>query len=376
MGIPDENDFEYAMTLVNIVAFLLLTMYAIVYVSIPPSKVQMQPLPQRVKFCIFWNIYVCAISMVMNLVSMSTKLDDGVMEWFGRYLHICRPLEWLLTCPLMMLQVVVVAGPLVPGRRRIEIVGTTVSVLIIGFFATVTERLEVRGCLFACGVCGFITLVHKFSQIMHEHTGGETSLFSMKPDKDGKHPALKKVLFKVLLTWVAFPIWWFLSPDGFNVMKDHDLHQGVFLLLNIISKAVFCYAIFCLDGVEEPVYVERYSETIQSPTFKHNYGTEKKPEPMSPIAAQEQLMQERMAKLDEMFEKLRQDRVSDKKKANNDAPKSKCLSQMVEETRRKINAIKDDVGDGANPTLAALWQFITKDGGGSASLQPVIKRNQ
>ena len=32
-----------------------------------------------------------------------------------------------------------------------------------------------------------------------------------------------------------------MSADGFKVVEDHDIHQGVFLLLNIFAKAVFIW---------------------------------------------------------------------------------------------------------------------------------------
>jgi bacteriorhodopsin len=321
MSVPDNNEFEYAMTLVNIVMFLLLTMYGVLYVTETPAKVQNMPLKTRVRYCIGWNIYVCAISCVMNGVSLTTRLDDGVMAWFGRYIHIARPLEWLLTCPLMMLEVVVVAGPLVQSKRRVEIVGITVAILILGFFATVAQRTGTRASLFVCGAVGFCALATKMDQVVYEHTGTETRLFTTKTDKDGNSPALKKVLIKVLATWVVFPIWWFLSPDGFSIVEDHDVHQGVFLLLNIISKAVFCYCIFALDGVPEPKYVARYADTVSSPTFKYRYSmnngnSESKSEVTSdtalPASKREQLLEERMAKLDDLFEHFRHNMALDK----------------------------------------------------------------
>ena len=45
--------------------------------------------------------------------------------------------------------------------------------------------------LFACGACGFGLLVSVLSAVVTEHTGGETSLFTLAPDKDGKQPPLK-----------------------------------------------------------------------------------------------------------------------------------------------------------------------------------------
>jgi len=62
--------------------------------------------------------------------------------------------------------------------------------------------------------------------------------------------------------------------------------------------------------------------------------------------------------------------------AGDTAPQSKCLASMVTDTKRKIDAIADDIKKGANPTLAALWKFVVMEGGGSAQLSPVVSQNK
>jgi hypothetical protein len=103
------------------------------------------------------------------------------------------------------------------------------------------------------------------STIVTEHTGGETSLWSFEPDADGKQPPLKKLCLKVVSTWIGFPIWWSLSPDGFGFVTDFDLHQGVFLLLNIVSKMVFVIVVFRLDCVPVPQYESRHAPAETKP---------------------------------------------------------------------------------------------------------------
>merc|ERR1719428_2002959 len=83
-------------------------------------------------------------------------------------------------------------------------------------------------------------------RVVEEHTDGDTRLFS-STSKSGKSTPLKALLVKVLATWIGFPIWWAMSPDGFNVVEDRDIHSGIFLLLNVVAKAVFIWYVYTLD---------------------------------------------------------------------------------------------------------------------------------
>ena len=42
---------------------------------------------------------------------MATRFDEHASALFSQYLHVCRPIEWLFTCPVMMMTVAVLGGP-------------------------------------------------------------------------------------------------------------------------------------------------------------------------------------------------------------------------------------------------------------------------
>merc|ERR1719326_2332417 len=146
-----------------------------------------------------------------------------------------------------MLQIAIIGGKRVKANRPFQLVNTTVVILLLGFAATVAGDQFLKMALFACGACGFIVLSHLMDRVVFESTGGEHRLFGSTGDEVSKAPPLKRLLVKVLATWIGFPVWWAMSPDGFSVITDHDLHQGIFLLLNIISKVVFVWYIYTLD---------------------------------------------------------------------------------------------------------------------------------
>jgi len=147
----------------------------------------------------------------------------------------------------MMLEIAILGGPRVKANRPFQLINVTVVILLLGFGATVAQDIFLKVALFGCGACGFLMLAYLFDRVVYEHTGGETRLFSSAGDSSGKTPPLKRLLIKVLATWVGFPVWWTMSPDGFSVVEDRDVHQGVFSILNIVSKVVFVWYIFALD---------------------------------------------------------------------------------------------------------------------------------
>jgi bacteriorhodopsin len=238
--------FEYAATLVNLVAFFLMTVYGLFYVSPAVGEVRVLSWKERVRWCIKVNVYIAAISLAFNVLAMATRFDEQASSLFGYYLHICRPLEWLFTCPLMMLEMAILGGPKLQANRPFQLVSVTVVLLLLGFGATVSQDIFLKFALFACGSSGFVVLARLMDRVVEEHTEGDTRLFS-STSKSGKSTPLKALLIKVLLTWIGFPIWWALSPDGFNVVEDHQIHSGVFLLLNIVAKTVFIWYVYTLD---------------------------------------------------------------------------------------------------------------------------------
>jgi hypothetical protein len=146
----------------------------------------------------------------------------------------------------MMLEIAILGGPKLQANRPFQLANVTVVILLLGFGATVSKDIFLKFALFGCGAAGFVVLAHLMDRVVEEHTEGDTRLFAAG-SKSGKSTPLKALLLKVLATWIGFPIWWAMSPDGFNVVEDRDLHSGIFLLLNIVAKAVFIWYVYTLD---------------------------------------------------------------------------------------------------------------------------------
>merc|ERR1719498_2029109 len=65
---------------------------------------------------------------------------------------------------------------------------------------------------------------------------------------------LRTLSLIVVFTWVPFPIWYALSPEGFNVITNSALMKVAVAFLNVISKGIFT---LYLIRVREKVTAER-----------------------------------------------------------------------------------------------------------------------
>merc|ERR1719261_543943 len=50
---------------------------------------------------------------------------------------------------------------------------------------------------------------------------------------------LRGLIVIIALTWVPFPIWYALSPEGFNIIKDGPGMKVAVAFLNVFSKGAF-----------------------------------------------------------------------------------------------------------------------------------------
>ena len=65
-----------------------------------------------------------------------------------------------------------------------------------------------------------------------EASGGGESLISGSS-------FLRGLVVIISLTWVPFPIWYALSPEGFNIIKDAAGMKVAVAFLNVFSKGAF-----------------------------------------------------------------------------------------------------------------------------------------
>lgn len=219
------------------------------------------PLQSRFRFCATCDKTISVASSLFALLGVTRWLNIGNING-------CRYLSYAVTCPLMQVELVVLIAPVVPGFRFVWrfVFSLTFIVLMTGYVASIIwlpvfegsvwtfvqdwdmEQLRptVKAYVVAGAVCGIsiiFLVVLPFLAVMYTINGGH---------RNHDLPEYYRViLLTVILTWVCFPVWWFLSWEGMAVITDTKLNELGFTLLNIIAKGIFIWLGFSMVQKEK-----------------------------------------------------------------------------------------------------------------------------
>lgn len=197
------------------------------------DELQHASLKGRLAFAGYINTSICCLSMCFNLIHM-----------FGGFLHadegklnkMCY-IEYLLTCPWMMLIFVVVGGPKVRGQLyRPAVVFVTQLLLLLGFVASWSTNGLIEIACFLMGLSLFLVLIWFVNLVVKEHSDDAEGLFG-----NDSHPNPYTALGqKIIATWILFPIWWLASPDGLALITESErVNAFVKVFLNTFAKGMY-----------------------------------------------------------------------------------------------------------------------------------------
>ncbi|CAK9108915.1 Histidine--tRNA ligase (Fragment) [Durusdinium trenchii] len=231
----DKVDLQDAHNIAQIIqgaGFIFLAMWLIFANNSKVAVAQKAPLEQRHAVCATISTAVALFSGFFNILQL-TAIDD--FELPGREnnfsLNLSRPIEWIATCPIMQLKLVVLAGARVPSYRRFMMPLLSVAVLLCGTASMFTGD-ALRFGWYGFGLClACIMFWHNIIQIK-ENSEGEENAFNGDSD-------FRKLSLLLILTWFPFPIWFSLSIEGFGVITDYLVIEMGWVALNIVSKFTF-----------------------------------------------------------------------------------------------------------------------------------------
>jgi hypothetical protein len=138
----------------------------------------------------------------------------------------------MLTCPLIQLAIPVLGGEKVPDSRRITMPILSFSVLAFGLAASLADTLVIKALLYCGGTFLFCCLLYFMNACVSESSNGGESLINGTS-------FLRSLVVIVAITWIPFPIWYALSPEGFNIIKDEPGMKVAVAFLNVFSKGAF-----------------------------------------------------------------------------------------------------------------------------------------
>merc|ERR1719174_120130 len=106
------------------------------------------------------------------------------------------------------------------------------AVLAFGFMSTLSETIVMKALMYCAGFLVFLVLLYLMNACISEaNDGGESLLYGSS--------YLRHMCVLVALTWIPFPLWYALSPEGFNIIKNGPGMKLVVAFLNVFSKGSF-----------------------------------------------------------------------------------------------------------------------------------------
>eukprot|EP00445_Apocalathium_hangoei_P006828 CAMPEP_0203854946 /NCGR_PEP_ID=MMETSP0359-20131031/9366_1 /ASSEMBLY_ACC=CAM_ASM_000338 /TAXON_ID=268821 /ORGANISM="Scrippsiella Hangoei, Strain SHTV-5" /LENGTH=726 /DNA_ID=CAMNT_0050771453 /DNA_START=48 /DNA_END=2224 /DNA_ORIENTATION=+ len=200
------------------------------------SFVQRAALEKRLTVCCFINMYVSMFSTFFNIFQL-TNVDDAILPVPGGFtLDLARPIEWVLTCPLMQLSLVLMGGAKLPDYRRYLMPSFSISILMCGTTAAFMPIVAVKILMFVVGVTLFVTMASFNRLQIIEYSNGAEGLTTGDSE-------FRKATLLLLTTWAPFPTWFVMSPEGFGIITNVLVIQVGWAFLNIVSKFTFIFYI-------------------------------------------------------------------------------------------------------------------------------------
>jgi bacteriorhodopsin len=225
--------------------------------------VQRSTMIKRLDFCLTLCLYITFFSSLFNAVQLMD--DDNLLvktiDGDDTVLDVGRIVEWMLTCPLIQLAVPILGGEKVPDSRRYIMPTTAFLVLLLGFLSTMADTIVIKALLYSAASLCFALLLFFMNACVSEASSGGESLFYGSS-------FLRGLTVVIALTWLPFPVWYALSPEGFNIIKDEPGMKVAVAFLNLFSKGSF---IMYLTRIRADYQTRQ--KTMVSVGYLHSDGT-------------------------------------------------------------------------------------------------------
>jgi bacteriorhodopsin len=196
--------------------------------------VQRSVMGKRLDFCMTLSLYISFFSALFNAIQLMDDDNLNIMTLHGDsiVLDLGRPVEWMLTCPLMQLAVPILAGEKIPDSRRTSMPLLAFTVLTFGLLSTIASDVALKALMYCGGFLCFLFMCAQMNAcVMDASCGGESLLSGSS--------FLRGLVVIIALTWIPFPIWYALSPEGFDIIQDAAGMKVAVAFLNVFSKGSF-----------------------------------------------------------------------------------------------------------------------------------------
>ncbi len=181
-----------------------------------------------------------------------TVVQNGHTFYFARYI------DWVITTPLLLLDLALVALPRFPGRNALLgiIIGSDVYMILTGLVASYI-RSEYRWAWYGASCVAFIGIVYIIV----------TQLAPAARQRDPLVTKLFTTLSGVLLVlWICYPIVWALGQEGFGVVSPF-VEALLYGILDVCAKVGFGFILLSNRPALERVETTEAQNATGLPSF-------------------------------------------------------------------------------------------------------------
>jgi len=181
----------------------------------------------------YYHILTTFICMFASLAYLTMASGHGVYirPFDGREFFYARYVDWTLTTPLMLLDLLGYAGA--DSDTTCFLVGIDILMIVAGLIGSFFEGQE-KWAFWGFGMLMFIPIVYYLLVTLKE-----TSAYNQQPQ--WKRDLYGKISMLTAVAWSCYPVVWMFA-EGSNKLSA-DTEAVAYTILDILSKSVFGFLI-------------------------------------------------------------------------------------------------------------------------------------
>jgi bacteriorhodopsin len=174
-------------------------------------------------------IMTIGITVIAATAYLAMAMGMGRMTFNGEEVVVARYIDWLLTTPL----IIALLGILAEANRSLiaTLVGVDAYMIVAGLLGAIAEGLFASLIWWALGSVAFLVLLYLLLGALSEAAN------EMPDDVGGMFITLRNL---TIVLWSIYPVIWLLGGHGFEVLPAIAEDGGI-VALDVLTKVVFGY---------------------------------------------------------------------------------------------------------------------------------------
>jgi len=179
---------------------------------------------------------VVVVTLIATVAYGLMALDVGeISTATGAAIYIPRYVDWLLTTPLHVVFIALIAGA---GRRLIaKAAGLQAATIVLGFLGAILAT-PLKELFFLAGSLAFVGVVYLLVIEANE---------TARERDDVTAGLYRKLRNFVIVLWLVYPVIWLLAPTGYGFM-DTETASLVITYIDVVAKVGF--GLIALNGLQ------------------------------------------------------------------------------------------------------------------------------